>query len=210
MPIIEKVSSCIYIILCEGMNDSSISKEIDKALGRALEDMIQKYNTDSLRADVHPNALIAQVEDATLPEPHVNITQNLDWEEGMEDFQHYSADYIWTLFAREPHHLPFFNAFIDRTGLHNPWDHPAFFRNVTNNPRISPLTPRWYQLMGILKGLDLAFSGKPLLLMDGVGFGKTLQLAGIFVMLKWFRDYYAQYGDFPGDFGEFFDLVAMH
>ena len=169
--------------------------------------MAEKCNTESLLVDVHCDALVAQDEDdATYPEQDAPLSQDLDWEEGTEEHRHHSVNTLWTLLARETHYLPLFKCFMDHTGLHNPWDHPAFFSNPLSNPDIRRLSPRWYQLIGILKGIELAFDGKPLLLMDGVGFGKTLQLTGMFVMLKWFRDYYAEHGDFPGKFSECFPL----
>ena len=128
-----------------------------------------------------------------------DTASDFEWEEGVEKYQDVTEDTLWEwLGCLNKRALPFFNLDIDRLGLHNPWEHPDFF----SHPHVDhiPLKVRWHQLVGIFKGLQLAFEGKPLLLMDEVGFGKTMQVIGIIAMLAFFQEYYAKHGDFPGAF----------
>ena len=60
----------------------------------------------------------------------------------------------------------------------------------TNESALRPLAPRWHQLVGIVKIVMQAFKGEPLMLMDEVGVGKTLQLVGAIATLTFFRDFY--------------------
>lgn len=50
--------------------------------------------------------------------------------------------------------------------------------------------------------LERAFEGEPVLLMDGLGLGKTLQVLGVITCLAWYREYYERKKAFPGHFGE--------
>jgi hypothetical protein len=50
--------------------------------------------------------------------------------------------------------------------------------------------------------MHLNFQNLPILLMDDVGVGKTLQLVGFIALLTYFRAYYDEHGSFPGEFGE--------
>ena len=133
---------------------------------------------------------------------------DVDWEEGVEEWKGVSDTDIWNHLGRPSRMLPYFNAFVDSTGLHDPWDHPEYFDDLTN-PDIEPLSPRWNQLVGVIKGLTLMFEGKPLLLMDGVGFGKTLQLVAIFSMLVFFREEFIKNGRFPGMFGMIIRFIPV-
>ena len=133
---------------------------------------------------------------------------DVDWEEGVEEWKGVSDTDIWNHLGRPSRTLPYFNAFVDSTGLHDPWDHPEYFDDLTN-PDIEPLSPRWNQLVGVIKGLTLMFEGKPLLLMDGVGFGKTLQLIAIFSILVFFREEFVKNGRFPGIFGMILRFIPM-
>ena len=124
-----------------------------------------------------------------------------EWEEGVEEFKKKTPDQLWAALGRGAEkRLPYFNHYADKTGQREPHTHEEFFENPEGNPDIIPLVPRWHQLVGILKGLRLAFEGKPLLLMDGVGFGKTMQFAGIVAMVAYMRETYAKMGDFAGAF----------
>ena len=50
--------------------------------------------------------------------------------------------------------------------------------------------------------LERAFDGKPVLLMDGVGLGKTLQVIGMIACLVFYHESFKKAGKFPGHFGQ--------
>ena len=103
--------------------------------------------------------------------------------------------------------LPHFNADHDIDNLHDRWDEAeaAWFADKAN---LVPLEPRWHQLVGILKMLHLAFDGKPVLLVDEVGVGKTMQVVGVIAMLAHYRDCWEKTQDYPGIFGKYRAIVA--
>lgn len=75
---------------------------------------------------------------------------------------------------------------------------------------LEPLRPTWHQLVGILRMLELAFEGKPVLLMDEVGVGKTLQGAGFIAMLEFYRQYHSTHHKYPGAFGKSRSRTLSH
>jgi hypothetical protein len=54
-----------------------------------------------------------------------------------------------------------------------------------------------------------AFAGKSILLMDGVGLGKTIQSSTFVVSLAYYRGYYAAHATFPGVFSESASVVFL-
>jgi SNF2 family DNA or RNA helicase len=61
---------------------------------------------------------------------------------------------------------------------------------------------RWHQWAGVFRMISAAFNGEPILLLDEVGIGKTLQIFTVFAVLRYFRHYFEQHQQFPGDFSE--------
>lgn len=124
----------------------------------------------------------------------------VDWTEGVEEYQGCSPDELWTMLGRPDQTVPFFNAKQDPDGHHNSWsDEGAKWLRVASNG--IPLNLRWHQIVGLLKMVENAFSRKPVLLMDGVGLGKTILVAAFIAILSWYRDYFEINGRFPGKFG---------
>ncbi|KAJ7939466.1 hypothetical protein B0H13DRAFT_1498722, partial [Mycena leptocephala] len=111
------------------------------------------------------------------------------WEEGTEEYSHLSVDQLWILLGLPDKAIPFFNTKLDPTGLHNPWtdEGNAFFEDDRNS-KIN-LTPRWHQLVGLYKMMNLAFIAEPVL-MDEVGLGKTQQIIALVACLAYYHDYY--------------------
>lgn len=70
------------------------------------------------------------------------------------------------------------------------------------NATHQPLRPRWHQLIGIYRTVERVFKKQPMLLMDSVGLGKTMQVLGAIACLAYFHQVYEIKDKFPGDFGE--------
>ncbi|KAH8069438.1 hypothetical protein BXZ70DRAFT_867509, partial [Cristinia sonorae] len=97
-------------------------------------------------------------------------------------------------------HVVGFNKTMDPVGKLNPWQHEEEFNQLTTKV---PVQLKWHQWVGVHKMVVNAFQGKPILLMDDVGVGKTIQVITAMVVLRNFHHYHTQHGKFPGAFGEF-------
>jgi SNF2 family DNA or RNA helicase len=132
----------------------------------------------------------------------------IDWSEGVEEYQDTSSDELWAMLGRPEKSVPFFNLKQDTESRRDPWtDEGVKWLQVPSNGE--PLTLRWHQLVGVLKLVENAFLGRPVLLMDGVGLGKTIQVAAFIAFLTWYRDYFTAHGKFPGRFGQCFPCSSL-
>lgn len=131
----------------------------------------------------------------------------LDWSEGVDHLKDKSMEDLWALLGRaNDNSIPFFNQRVDSEGIRDPWDSDdKAWINSPQNDTVE-LQPRWHQLVGILRMLERIFEDKPVLLMDEVGLGKTLQVVGVFAFLAYFHECHKMTGDFPGYFG----IIDIH
>jgi hypothetical protein len=136
------------------------------------------------------------------PSPELDLDRPavVQWSEGVDDYRNKSTDELWAILGFHDKHIPSVSRRRDIDGNRDPWDEQnrEWFQNQTNT---IPFGPRWHQLVGVIKMLENVFRGLPVLLMDEVGLGKTLQIACLFATLVYFRVYYTLHGKFPGAFG---------
>ncbi|KAH9841961.1 P-loop containing nucleoside triphosphate hydrolase protein, partial [Rhodofomes roseus] len=125
-----------------------------------------------------------------------------DWSSGVEEYAECDLDTMWAALGREKEHtLPFFNTMEDPSGSTDAWS-PEGQTALKSGSAVS-LTPRWHQLVGIVKMLVNMFEGKPVLLMDEVGVGKTMQVIGFICMHAWLHQVYKQTKRYPGMFAKY-------
>ncbi|KAJ7934060.1 P-loop containing nucleoside triphosphate hydrolase protein [Mycena leptocephala] len=184
-----------------GSGDKARASKLPNALRQALEHFATANIVQSL-AD-HLNMIISGATldmDMDMPDIPNEFVPSPAWEEGTEEYSHLSVDQLWVLLGLPDKAIPFFNTKLDPTGLHNPWTEEgnAFFEDDRNS-KIN-LTPRWHQLVGLYEMMNMAFIAEPVVLMDEVGLGKTLQIIALVACLAYYRDYYHQKKYFPGAF----------
>ncbi|KAI1787254.1 hypothetical protein LXA43DRAFT_896537 [Ganoderma leucocontextum] len=122
-----------------------------------------------------------------------------DWLTGVEDLQEKNPQELWAGLGLNNEQIPGFNEVEDPRGEVNPWDQTKWAKFVKTEQALK-FGPRWHQLVGITKMCELIIKGKPLLLMDQVGVGKTLQIVGAIVMYPMLRAYYQRNKRFPPQF----------
>ncbi|KAH8986474.1 hypothetical protein EDB92DRAFT_1760488, partial [Lactarius akahatsu] len=66
----------------------------------------------------------------------------------------------------------------------------------------------WHQLVGVVKMLERGMTSQPVLLMDDVGLGKTVQVLAFFVMLAYYWEAYAETGKYLGIWGKHWDYMG--
>ncbi|KAI6137600.1 P-loop containing nucleoside triphosphate hydrolase protein [Pisolithus tinctorius] len=180
------------------------SKDSDK-LPKNLRDILLGLASEH---DVQAitQALLVSIEDLDSAESVEPVELDLDapiepdWKEGVEALSKFSDEQLWQKLGIPDQRLPFFQQWTDPDGMIDPWsdEGQAWLQNMTE--KRESLQPRWHQLVGIYRMLERVFEGKPILLMDGVGLGKTLQVLGVIACLAYYRYVYAKKKAFPGDF----------
>lgn len=174
---------------------------IPKALKLALERLTSEDEVNALAAE-----LTSHIEHVGDDEPRVDLSFDgedivIDWETGVEELEKKSENELWELLGLQDKRIPFFHAKYDVSQLADPGT-PEYDKLLESIPDALPLIPKWHQLVGILKIVKMVVSGEPLLLMDEVGVGKTLQVVGAICTITYYYEVYERTGHFPGMFGE--------
>ncbi|KAG2087837.1 hypothetical protein BD769DRAFT_1372784, partial [Suillus cothurnatus] len=123
-----------------------------------------------------------------------------DWKSGVEEYDKCSEDEPWEDLGMPEKKLPFFQMRSDPDAAIDPWS--KYGQQWLDNPAgPAHLAPQWHQLVGILRLIDRVLDGRPVILMDGVGVGKTMQAVGL---IAHYREHYRKHGKFPGKFAQQF------
>ncbi|EED80799.1 predicted protein [Postia placenta Mad-698-R] len=122
------------------------------------------------------------------------------WREGVEEYANLTLDEVWDRLGLRDKVIPGFATLQDPDGTFDAWTKQG--QAVLKGSKATLLTPRWHQLVGLLKLLDNLFLGKPMLLMDEVGIGKTMQAVGLCAMYDYARQYYVEHECFPGQWAK--------
>ncbi|KAG2365352.1 P-loop containing nucleoside triphosphate hydrolase protein [Suillus spraguei] len=183
--------------------NSGMSGDV-KRLPKVLRDALTKLATETEVREL--DAIIQATLDTMTSgdEVHLDFEETIpltDWRSGVEEYAKFSVDDLWQqLGLQQSKQLPFFQAHSDPNGVISPWSEAgqAWLDDPLNDAPV--LAPRWHQLVGILKMVDRALLGEPVMLMDGVGIGKTMQAVGVIACLAHYHDFYLMHGTFPGKF----------
>ena len=179
---------------------------VPKALRKALSLLATEEQVNLLVLSLKEELALfdpnAESDDPLYPDHDLDLdrTPEIAWTEGVEEYKDTPPEELWAMLGRPEASIPFFNPKQDPENRHDPWTPEGleWLRNPSNGV---PLALRWHQLVGVLKMVENAFSRKPVLLMDGVGLGKTIQVSAFIAVLAWYREYFAVHGKFPGKFG---------
>lgn len=178
-------------------------------LPKSLRDALRHFASAELIRSTqdHLTAVILQASEMAVcddmpPLRLDNTVEPVPWKEGVEEYQSCDEGVLWTMLGLPSFKLPFFNDMQDPAGVHTPWTDAgkSFFTDTKEVKR--KLSPRWHQLVGLLKLLVCSFDGLPVLLMDEVGLGKTMQAISLVTTLCYYRQYFSEHSSFPGIFSE--------
>lgn len=104
--------------------------------------------------------------------------------------------------------LPYMNQYLDKHREWTPWTHPDEFEDAEKHlDRLEHMELRWHQSAGLLCMMRNAFDGKNMLVMDDVGYGKTLLNFALCCLLRYYAEEKERSGKYPGIFGELFHIL---
>jgi hypothetical protein len=94
--------------------------------------------------------------------------------------------------------FPYLNARI-ADATFDPWKDPAeTAKMMADESATEKFELLWHQVCGVIRMTDNLFEGLPLLLADGMGLGKTIQIIAFICWVAFMRVAHEQYGDYPG------------
>lgn len=179
---------------------------IPKTLFEALQQLANEKDIAELRTTVYER--ICEIENEEPLDLPTGESVDLDWSEGTEHFKDYTIEHAQRALGFIDDTIPSFNRFLDPGGEKTYWNDKGWFDDETNVKIIC--APRWHQLIGMLALVDAMFNGKNILLMDEVGLGKTMQVAGAIAIITFFREYHDRMPEgqksFPGMFSKCVEL----
>lgn len=133
----------------------------------------------------------------------------VEWTEGVEHLQTKTEDELYNLLGFKDNRIPFLVLETDAEPdvvLNSPIDideHPEDAAPPAQDVAKEPFSLRWHQLVGLTKMVESALTSSPILLMDDVGIGKTLQVIALFATLAYYRSYHSQTNKYPGIWGTY-------
>ncbi|PSR82818.1 hypothetical protein PHLCEN_2v5964 [Hermanssonia centrifuga] len=128
--------------------------QVTLAIEQTLEEM----------TDINLDALLNGLEDVEIGD--------LEWEEGIKNYRNCTVEQAFAELGITQNLFPSFNQYCDANGCVDPWS--AEWDQFLKDPQSikEAIIPRWHQVIGVRKMLDMFFDESPLLLMDQVGIDK--------------------------------------
>ncbi|GBE89337.1 hypothetical protein SCP_1503450 [Sparassis crispa] len=161
------------------------------SLSTAAEILVMQNELKEVLAACGPN----DDEEGVAPEVPDGPDVEVEWEDGVEEFKTMTREELLEALGIPKEGIPGFSKKQSKEGLVDPWSE-EFDKLAPED--LEDLEPRWHQLVGMLKMMLKMINGEPVLLMDSVGVGKTMQAVGVIALRQWYREYYTQHGRFPG------------
>ena len=130
----------------------------------------------------------------------------MDWEEGVENLRSKTEDELYEMLGFKDRKIPFFVSEIDTET-----DIGAQFRENEDDTednvsapqaKKQPFALKWHQLVGVTKMVQCALTSQPVLLMDDVGLGKTVQVLAFFAIVAYYRQFHSETRRYPGTWGK--------
>ena len=125
-------------------------------------------------------------------------TTSENWSEGVEHLKDKTPAQLYELLGLELHSIPFFKTRVSIEGEVS----GDLGELETSTTTTEGTSLRWHQLVAVVKILERAITSEPVLLMDDVGLGKTVEVIALFAMLAYYRKYFKERGRYPGKWGE--------
>ncbi|KAG1785036.1 P-loop containing nucleoside triphosphate hydrolase protein [Suillus plorans] len=196
----------VNAMLAAAKKDPAKAESIGR-LPKSLRDALDKLATE--REVKELELLIETTLAAMVPldgdEVAIDFTEDMDvgdWKSGVEEYDKCSEDDLWEYLGLPEKRLPFFQRRSDPDAAIDPWSEEGQRWLDDSKSPAQSLAPRWHQLVGILRLIDRFLDGKPVMLMDGVGVGKTMQAVGLIACLAHYKEHYRKHGKFPGKFSQ--------
>ncbi|EGO04149.1 hypothetical protein SERLA73DRAFT_148782 [Serpula lacrymans var. lacrymans S7.3] len=189
-----------------GLDKSGKSNKmrVPKLLRDALEKLATTDQVSALECTIHEfMERLTDQDMQNIPTLDFKLPPAVAWKEGVEDFADKSEDNLWRMLGLgQMRALPHFQTKTNPTASIKPWSIEGQTWLEENNAAV-PLRPKWHQVVGIVKMMDKVLKGEPLLLMNEVGVGKTMQAVGVIACTAYFRDFYQTHEQFPGMFSKY-------
>ncbi|KAG1860096.1 hypothetical protein F4604DRAFT_1684473 [Suillus subluteus] len=146
--------NCLPKPLCQALSFLATQQDIT-LFAASIQDQLKLCDPNTTPAESVPSF-----------DPDATNNCDFQWSEGVEQYSSMSEDDLWTILGLPEKQILFFNLLQDPYGNCNPWteDSQAWLKENRES-----LALCWHQLVGLVKMVNNAYCGMPVLLMDKVG-----------------------------------------
>ena len=142
---------------------------------------------------------------ASIEVPEISEEEMSNWTEGTDRFDKLTIDELRALtgYAVDGVNIgdsPFLARLIDPARNLVPGTRE--FEVAEANGLLTKLLLRWHQWVAVLCGLHNVLREMPLLIMDGVGLGKTFEALALIGYIEWMREFWQRHRRWPGQIGK--------
>jgi hypothetical protein len=137
-------------------------------------------------------------------EPHDLV----EWTEGVEHLKDKTPEELYSMLGFKDNKIPYLveevSVEADLGAL--PLTDEDADDVASEKSAMRPFSLQWHQLVGVVKLVECALTSRPVMLMDDVGIGKTLQVIGFFAVMAYYRKFQAETERYPGIWGAYWIL----
>jgi SNF2 family DNA or RNA helicase len=132
----------------------------------------------------------------------------VDWEEGVEHLRSKTEVELYAMLGFNDMKIPFMNTEVDDDSdicelpYANAQGGNTGEKMAPPPGQKKPFALKWHQLVGLTKIVQSALTSQPVLLMDNVGLGKTVQVIAFFAVMAYYRKFYTETHRYPGMWSE--------
>ncbi|OSX55772.1 hypothetical protein POSPLADRAFT_1163264 [Postia placenta MAD-698-R-SB12] len=181
-------------LISSGPDSSGETKPLPKSIRTALLKLASQPQVESVRAQIM--AIINEEQPEVVALDFESLPEGT-WKEGTEEYATLTLDKAWEhLGLGSIKRIPGFAEKLDLNDTYDPWSIEGL--EVLRSEEAVPLELKWHQVIGVIKLVDNLLAGKPVLLMDEVGIGKTMQAVAFCLYYDYMRQYFDEHGHFPG------------
>lgn len=166
----------------------SKSSELPKAFRVTIEKLATKGQLRALNLEIK---ILQELQDIPTDIEPIRAADlsSFDTEEDLAPYMTRTLDNVMTQLTgmRDQKLIPLMNPTEDIRGVFTHWDNSDEARIFfgTQGEYLKDIRVAWHQAVGIHKIMTEYMLGRPLLLLDAVGVGKTLQAIGTILMRQW-------------------------
>ncbi|KAH9011667.1 P-loop containing nucleoside triphosphate hydrolase protein [Lactarius pseudohatsudake] len=187
-----------------GDNSPAVIKGLSKNLRDALKYMAMHEDIALLRVQLAEQLDRHKGNEGPI-ELDVERQDVMEWTDGVEHLKTKTVDELYDMLGFEDRRIPFLVTEVDvesDIGANPRTDEEEEDVSAATEVRATqPFSLRWHQLVGVTKMVERALTSGPIMLMDDVGLGKTLQVIAFFAVMTYYRRFYSETKRYPGIWG---------
>lgn len=184
-----------------------ISSGLSKNLRDALKYMAAHHDVTVLRMQLAERVELHRSAEDGPPELDLEREDLVDWMEGVEHLQNKTSQELYNMLGFNDAKIPFLVSEVpvdaDLAALPRADDDDDDIAPAIQVPLSRPFTLKWHQLVGVVKMVERALTSGPVVLMDDVGLGKTVQVLAFFAVIAYYRNFHSETKRYPGIWGAY-------